>query len=293
MLETKTAELSIEVCHLSGRQLELAYVIEGLTSAKPIVESMRQIYPGEGAISVCMLIDDYFSPISVLSDDIGALIAEAAEETSLTVDYVVSEAALTSTAAFLVDHLRPEPEWGAGSTGRGEPVNRYVSNEATVLPERDKDASKTWTPFVKEAPMDETDESALGPSFRVRRGNHDVNLRVELWSPALPQVKYSCSLLAAWWQLLRLGLWKDGEGHRVPPEGTIVLGSSPFAARRTLSILDPPYIEIEHAVRTILRNFVTSFDSELWGEERSDCDLTTWSIDNVAYCFLDRHFLGT
>jgi hypothetical protein len=94
-------------------------------------------------------------------------------------------------------------------------------------------------------------------------------MEVQLWDEREGQQRrWSCALLSAVWQLLRLGLlrhqgrpvvsperwtaeypdrWED-----LPPLVQLADGAQPFAAFRTMSVLETRFADVEAAVRTIL-----------------------------------------
>jgi hypothetical protein len=292
--DDQVAELSIEVCHLYGDRLGLQALVDGLQIAKPIVDAMRNTSVGR-SISVCILIDDYFRALSIEREQIRDMVEEASAKTSLPIHYIVSEAALAKTVRALTDRLLPIPYPGAGSQKSEDAVGRYLSNLEGNRLSRRRGGSPAWLqPFDDSSLKELSEDNPPGLGHRVRRGQHEVDLLVELWSsdPTNRANRYSCSVLAAWWQLVRLGYLREAEKPSIPAE-TIALDSSiPFVAKRTLSILDPDYIEIEHAVRTILDSFVPSLHSGMWGDGDSD-DSSDSTLSKVAYSFIDGGFFGT
>lgn len=285
--QAQLAELSVEVCHLYRDELNEDSVVNGLRTAKPIVEAFRETRLGD-SLSICMLLDDYHQPLHMTGDEVRELVDIAGSKASLQVDYVVSEAALATTVRALTDRLVPMPYPGAGSEQGDAAVGRYLSSVNGSRLEGREGGTPDWFLPVDAGALEEpTEVKAPGLSGRVHRGQHDVDLMVELWSSETSNRanKYSCAVLAAWWQLVRLGYLRAGEEPRSPDE-TITLNSLvPFFARRTLSILDPSYIEIEHAVRAILDNFLPSASPEWRG-------LPTFSPENIAYAFLHGNFVS-
>lgn len=289
--QDKVADISVEVCHLYGDELELDRIVDGLRLAKPIVDSIRQACPSL-SLSICMLIDDYFGNLRVDPEDLHDRVRQAAVKADLAVNYLVSEAKLAETVRCLTDNLRPIPYPGAGSLVAERPIGSYLSStlgsQLTNRGERDLSGfPESVRNFVHDRDVTKPSESGL--KHRARRGEHDLDLLVELWSadPSNSANKYSCAVLAAWWQLARLGWWRGGGVGSVLPGVDSLDGSIPFAARRTISILDPAYIEIEHAVRTILEDFVVSGRVKAESEAFDDNVL-----GKVAYCFVDERFWG-
>src|SRR5690606_34192407 len=106
------------------------------------------------------------------------------------------------------------------------------------------------------------------PPLENAADRHSIFLDVQLWDEANGRRTWSCPFLAAVWQLLRLGMLRNmGERVAVPrthddgypedwdrlaPVVKLNPNAAPFSAYRTLSILSPRFLGIEHAVRTIL-----------------------------------------
>ena len=109
------------------------------------------------------------------------------------------------------------------------------------------------------------------PPRESARRRHSIFVDVELWDDHEGRRIWSCPMLAAVWQLARLGLLRDhGRPVLVPQDWT---GSWPdnwaalpaitrldpsapaFAAYTTLSALSPRFLPVELAVRTILSQF--------------------------------------
>jgi hypothetical protein len=98
--------------------------------------------------------------------------------------------------------------------------------------------------------------------------NHSIFMDVELWDEPGGERRWSCPMLAAVWQLLRLGLLRaDGRAvaapqdrpdplpvtwRELPPVVRLRPGARPFFAYRTFSALSTRFLPVEAAVRTIL-----------------------------------------
>lgn len=98
---------------------------------------------------------------------------------------------------------------------------------------------------------------------------HEVTLNVSLSEQQGGKRTWSCAMLAAVWQLLRLGLLSEAddlihspptwEGNlptswdELPPVLALNSDTAPFTAYRTMSILTAQFLHTEHAVRTILK----------------------------------------
>lgn len=110
------------------------------------------------------------------------------------------------------------------------------------------------------------------PPRESARRRHSIFVDVELWDERDGQRTWSCPMLAAVWQLMRLGLLRD-QGRAVvtpqdwtdpwfpdnwdelPPVLRLNPRATAFTAYTTLSVLSPRFLPVELAVRTILSQF--------------------------------------
>ncbi|MET9393607.1 SCO2522 family protein [Streptomyces sp. NPDC006624] len=211
-------------------------------------------------ISTCFLVDDYFTRFSSPAEVVPALIREAGRA-GLVIDYLARESACAvagkaplaeSVVARLVESPPP------GSQGLRPPVS-----ETGWL------ANGQRSPAVRAAQaMKRAD--AWHPPRETSARRHSVFLDAELWSTGKDGRRtWSCPLLAAVWQLARLGLLRN-EGEPVltphpgdtaslpddwdelPPLLRLNASAAPFSAYRTCSVLPHRFLPVEHAVRVIL-----------------------------------------
>ena len=263
--EVPLSHLSIEVGHL--------YLEDFARGPDHLCALFRQVRPwlpalraaaltGSSArprISTCFLVDDYFSRFGTPATVLPPLLGAAAEE-GVPIDYLARESACADfggvrlaelVEARIVDDPPPDTDGsrpplrdtGWLSNGRRSPGARV--QEAMSKAEE-------WAPPVENA-----------------KRNHSVFVDVELWDDRDGRRVWSCSMLAAVWQLLRLGLLRDqGRSVGVPvPEPAGGLSDSwdelpgivrlrpeaaPFCAYRTASVLASRFLPIELAVRLIL-----------------------------------------
>ena len=99
----------------------------------------------------------------------------------------------------------------------------------------------------------------IGAAERVSKPfyEHSIFLDVQLYDEKDGTKRFACPTLAAWWQLIRLGVDREPSGKlRLPNKTISTKNAQPLFARRTLSFLDPNFIQVEHAVRDILRQSV-------------------------------------
>lgn len=258
------AQLSVELGHLyhadyaagTGRFRELFASVAPWYRAA--VESTGA---GGRRISTCYLVDDYLlepeSPKAVL-----AALTDAAREYGVTIDYLAresacAEAAGVSPAALLTGALVPEPPPGTNG-------NRPPAGETGWL-------TNNRVGGVEHLPAMAPVAQWVAPRQHVPDG-HSICLDVELWDDGDGRRTYSCAFLAACWQLLRLGLLRDGgrvpfapvpvpdelpdEWRGLPPVVRLSERPAPFAAYRTLSILPGRFLPVEASVRMILDQVV-------------------------------------
>jgi hypothetical protein len=106
------------------------------------------------------------------------------------------------------------------------------------------------------------------PPVEAEARQHSIFLDVELWDEREGKRIWSCPMLAAVWQLLRLGLLRDNgrtvaqpeplpqtlprEWSAMPAVAQINPKATPFHGYRTLSLLEDRFLPVEHAVRVIL-----------------------------------------
>jgi hypothetical protein len=187
-----------------------------------------------------------------------------------------------------VSQLVQEPE--PGTTGGRPPAQQsgWLANGRRT-PSKSSSAMevRSWEP----------------PEQNAKR-RHSVFVDVELWDDAGSSRTWSCPLLAAVWQLLRLGLLRHGGEPLVEaapaPEvwpiswsslpGVVRLNpaAAPFAAYSTVSILSPRFLPVELAVRTIVGQ--AWIDPAVAGQllERATAEgveLADEAVDRIGYVF--------
>jgi hypothetical protein len=262
--EVPYSHLSIELDHLymedfveSRAQLprRFAQLVPWYTATVNAFAARHAI--SQPRVSTCFLIDDYFSELIPPQELIDSL-REAADQAGLRIDYLAREAACAqadgiSLAEKVVARLVSVPT--AGTNGARPPTTEtgWLSNGA---------------------------RSPSGPAEAMRRRDwaspveaearrHSVFLDVELWNQPGGKHTWSCPMLSAVWQLLRLGLLRDHGRSVLAPQplpdgplpdswqklpGVIRLnpGAPPFHGYRTVSLLEHRFLPVEHAVRVIL-----------------------------------------
>jgi hypothetical protein len=136
--------------------------------------------------------------------------------------------------------------------------------------------------------------------------NHSIFADIELWRDDGDHRLWSCAMLAAVWQLLRLGVLRDNGRLVVPPHPLpadlpddwralpMVLrineGAEPFSAYRALTICAPLFLPVENAVRTILQQVAVDPTVLAHIGERSAKEaipLPPAVVDRIEYLFVD------
>ncbi|MER6322465.1 SCO2522 family protein [Streptomyces coelicoflavus] len=261
------AHLSLELGHLYMEDFEAGpeRLRAHFAEVRPWVEAARAAATARtggkrARVSTCFLVDDYFTRFSTPAEVVPALLAEA-ERAGLDIDYLARESGCAVTggvpvaeavAARIVESPPP------GSHGLRPPVTQtgWLANGERGSVARTPRAMRRAVPWQ--------------PPHETAARHHSVFLDVELWSDdADGQRLWSCPLLAAVWQLARLGLLRD-EGEAVlSPQPHTATGfpdrwddlptllrlnerADPFAAYRTCSVLPTRFLPVEHAVRVIL-----------------------------------------
>lgn len=245
-------------------------------------------------MSTCVLIDDYFSRFSSPAQVI-PMVVSAAESAELRIDYLARESACAETRDTRPAHLvfgRLVNEPVAGTTGVRPPLTEtgWLTNG-----QRSPNTSRGEA-MAKRSPWQPPQESA--------RRRHSIFVDVELWDEHDGHRTWSCPMLAAVWQLIRLGLlrdrgrpvltprdWTDPWPERwdeMPPITRLNRGASAFAAYTTLSALSPRFLPVELAVRTILSQFLPESAVLAEAEARAARDgmrLPVELVDRIRYVF--------
>ncbi|WP_198652868.1 SCO2522 family protein [Actinocorallia populi] len=212
-------------------------------------------------VSTCFLVDEYFSRIRKPVELIPELL-EAAEREGITLDYVARESACAdagqvSPAALVLERVVPDPPPGTDGTRPPVKETGWLTNSegmaGTREPREAMAGSRGWSPPRQ-------NDARL----------HSICVDVQLWDEPDGERRWSCAFLAAVWQLLRLGVLRDegkaivtpqrwprekaypDEWHDLPPVVQLSERAHPFAAFRTMTVLETRFSDVEAAVRLIL-----------------------------------------
>lgn len=287
------ADVSVEFAHLYLVNVdeEQADVAAYLASQwlKPVVEA----YEDAGlTVSTVVMIDDYFAPPDTKIDEKVQILENACKHAEMRIDHIVYESACAESIDRMKIHLQREPHRGDGSSN--------------PPPE---DVGSAWLSNGDPPRSVPSDDEIVGPLARIRvptgasdrqttlapaRGHHSIHLDVQLFKAqgASRDRLWACPALAAWWQLIRLGMLRDDQQGRpqLPPRTRSREGAPPLPARRTLTLLDPRFLEIEHAVRAILERLNLP---EAWRRYLRDgpaLPSVHEHLDRMAYMFVPGGF---
>ncbi|MGI5425683.1 SCO2522 family protein [Streptomyces sp. CA-179760] len=259
------AHLSLEVGHLYMEDFEAGpgrlrahFAETRLWADAARAAASRRIGDRRPRISTCFLVDDYFTRFSTPAELLPVVLGEA-EKAGLRIDYLARESGCaadgrTDPAESVAHRLVESPP--PGSYGARPPVGQtgWLSNG-----QRTPSAARS---ALSGAP-------GWQPPQETAARNHSVFMDVELWSEREGRRLWSCPLLAAVWQLARLGLlrhlgepvltpqpWTGGSFPRdwdhLPPLLRLNDSAAPFSAYRTCTLLPNRFLPVEDAVRLIL-----------------------------------------
>ena len=258
-------------------------------------------------ISTCVLIDDYFHTPPPPSEMVPKLVW-AARAAGLEIDYLARESGCAdrgagpggrSPAELVEARLVDDPP--PGTTGARPPLRQtgWLCNG--------RRSTAAHQPAAMKAPV------PWSPPAENAATNHSIFIDVQLWDRVPSGRRWSCAALAATWQLLRLGMLRDGGARvtvpqrppderpddwgwlpdrwdRLPAVLQLNPGADPFAAYRTLSIVAPLFLPVEHAVRTILGQVAAdpNIRHQIEARERGEAvDSPAELVDRVEYLLVD------
>jgi hypothetical protein len=307
-----SADFKVESLPLSHASVEVGhlYMEDFVHGADAVQRSFAAVAPWAAAartpraagcgkesvrVSTCFLIDDYFSRFSSPAAVIPMVLA-AAEREGVEIDYLARESACASAdglspATLTLGSLVTEPV--PGTTGGRPPLTEtgWLTNG-----QRSPSTSRGEA-MARRIPWQPPRESA--------RRRHSIFIDVELWDERDGQRTWSCPMLAAVWQLMRLGLLRDqgrpvvtvrdwtdpgfpDDWNDLPPVIRLRPKAPAFAAYTTLSVLSPRFLPVELAVRTILSQFAC--DSDVFAEATSRAARDAMQppeelVDRIRYVF--------
>ncbi|GIF03713.1 SCO2522 family protein [Actinoplanes siamensis] len=280
------------------------------SAARSACEAM--VPRGNPRISTCVLIDDYFGQPASPSALIRKL-RDAAGKAGLEIDYLVRE----SGCAHTVAKVDPDPAEPVETAPPGLSLAHLVEARLVEDPPPNSTGARPpvgqtgWLCNGQRSPATETHEAMKRPTVwrppaENAAVNHSIFEDIELWRDGPDGRLWSCAMLAAVWQLLRLGLLRDN-GRRVaaphPLPGDLpdnwralpmVLQLNeralPFNAYRAMTICAPLFLPVENAVRTILQQVAVdpAVLAQVGGRARDEgVALPLEVVDRMEYLFVD------
>jgi hypothetical protein len=289
------ADLSLEFAHLYLGQLDEAEAERAARLARRWLGPVLGMCEEAGlTVSTVVMLDDYFAPDGTDLDAMVRLLDDACAAEGVEIDHLVHEAACAESVAELRTHLCREPREGDGSSTPPPPAigSEWLANadppRGRALEQRVLRRTARARPETAQA----AGAARGNGGGRGSRGHHSIHLDVQLWKEIANRERlWACPTLAAWWQLIRLGMLRDEAGRpTVPPRTRTREGAPPLPARRTLTLLDPRFIEVEHAVRVILervrlpetwRRYLREGEREPGAQEH---------LERIAYMFVPTGF---
>ena len=296
----KSASLSVEIGHLYLQELrekedeaaQKKYVEDRMMAGAIALAPVIQTYRRHGQeVSTSVLIDDYFwTPGAGPTPEELAILIEHwhtnfQETYGISIDFIVFESSLADTVKTLHRRIVSLPKEGAGSGAiDASALPSWISNGQELRPN-----SNRMDPEPKMGLSPRREEGrTLGQTPRP----HAVRIDVELYSEKQGKRVWACPLLAAWWQLVRLGMLRDERDAPTIPAKTIDLsdGKRTLFAKRTLTALNPQFVEIEVAVWTILSQTSLPDNWLKTLRDRDDMPGRLEHLDRIAYVFLSDKF---
>jgi hypothetical protein len=291
------AHLSIELGHFYMEDFAHPQddLVEHFRRVKPWADLARQELAANATgqtprVSTCFMIDDYFArDPGIKPHEAVDRLCSAASDAAVSLDYIGREsgcarAGTADLAALVEARLVPDPMPGANGFRPEVKQTHWLCNGERAPQSAEALREEPWTPSVEAGAR-----------------NHSIFLDVELHG----QGKWSCSFLAAIWQLFRLGLLRDNgrpvvtperwspdlpnSWDEIPPVVRVNPDATFFTAYRTLSILSSEFLPIESAVRMILGRVDVTGEVRRQLRERSkaDCnDLPADAVARLGYVFL-------
>jgi hypothetical protein len=247
-------------------------------------------------VSTCVLVDDYFSVLRT-PDVVVPELVRAAKENNLRIDYLARESACAhtdrSSLAELVEAaIVADPTLGSNGSRPPPHVSGWLCNGVRrVAP---------YTAAAMRQP------EAWAPPRENGARQHSIFMDVELWKEERGRRLWSCPFLAAVWQLLRLGQLRVAGESAVQPVPVDLANlpkswadlpavvkleprATPFSAYRTFSVLDRRFLDVEHAVHTILSQVSIDPDVAEQTLRRAKAEkvaLPAEATERISYLFL-------
>lgn len=288
MSPDRPIDVSIEVMHIYRTESASEALARHAEREARWVEAITAPLDRDGrSWSICMLVDD--TDPRADGDEVEAELRDAWWATGLPLDHLVRETECAASIGRMIERFTGEVELGlAGALGtavRPPPVDVVAERERWLA---NGEPGRPTTRRLGAAELnEEPGEAGVFPVRAPGSRAHGIHLDIELWSAVGqgPPV-WSCPMLAAWWQLLRLGAPHLDEAPLArPARGARPL---PLHGRSTLTLLPSSLLEVEHAVRAILERVAVPA-SWLPPDVDGEPPATAAShLDRIGYVFTNR-----
>jgi hypothetical protein len=289
------SDVSIEFAHLYLANLDEEHAEASARLAKQWLAPVIAGYEEAGlTVSTVVMIDDYFAPEGTEIEEKARMLQDACMEAGVRVDHVAYEAACAESVEQMQARLHQEPRRGDGSSSPppADTGSDWLSNG-------DPPRGKHWEPATVGRLFRQPEEGKGQAGQRAKahtpaRGHHSIHLDVQLWKSERGSDSrlWACPTLAAWWQLIRLGMLRDERSDRpvAPPRTQSLPNAPPLAARRTLTLLDNRFLEVEHAVRAILERLSLPEGWRRYLREGEELPSPHAHLERIAYIFVPADF---
>jgi len=292
---TSLADISIEFAHVHLGQLDEQGAEQAARMAAGWLMPLVGAYEDAGlVVSTVVMVDDYFAPVDTDVAEKVTLLRDACEAADVRIDHVVREASCAESVGLLRRRLAVEPRVGDGSASPApaDTDSEWLANADP--PRRDwrtpPSVGRMARSRLSGGPVAAAEVRARGAARR----QHSIHLDVQLWKDVRGQDTtrlWACPALAAWWQLIRLGALLDADGRPSAPDAAESRsGAPPLPARRTLTLLDPLLLEVEHAVRVILERVMLPDAWRRHLREGAEPAGTHEHLKRIAYMFIPAGF---
>jgi hypothetical protein len=316
-ISTEIADLSIEIAHVYLGDLTPSVARAAAEAAANWIGPLLDRWNRRRLkISITLMLDDYFDVAGGVPPDEGEImLLEALSHHQIKVDYIAYEASFAEELSdnnhereTLADRflrlLEPFPRWGESSFGgrygpknliegsdepvgwisNGDPTRRGSEHESLFL--------RSSSPLQPDVHPEHRTSIALDVQIYEQHEIKGSGRKLKNGTDGKER-RWSCAYLAACWQLSRLGGFLDPTTNApvVPPRLKALTEGSGFFANRTLTLLSPSMLRVEHAVRVLLSQVRcdSRFQRRLT-QGRDYFDLN----DHIAYVFAanDFHHFG-
>jgi len=319
------AHISIEAGHLYLRQLADRRLVRNHFAAvaprvATAVAEARAAHGKDVRVSTCLMIDDYnvnASDVLASPAEALALLAEAARDAGLRIDYLARESGcVNASSVFYPDSrarvplaeivlglITPEPIEGSNGSGSAPLLSGWVSNGR-----RSEDVGAAM------------DTVSWRPPEEYGSHGHSVLIDAELYNERVMAASdpggarrvervWSCSMLTAVWHLLRLGMLRN-DGRQVaapcavaavtelprtwaelPTVLKLVANAAPFCAYRAVSILPSSALPTELGADVVMNHISLVDEAFELATKAAAAEPSPYSIPSNCANRIRREFL--